>query len=25
VNSYAQAMSLKTRFTDKYPDAIIVP
>jgi TolA-binding protein len=25
VNSYAQAMSLKTRFTEKYPDAIIVP
>jgi cell division septation protein DedD len=25
VNSYAQAMSLKTRFGDKYPDAIIVP
>jgi tetratricopeptide (TPR) repeat protein len=25
VNSYAQAMSLKTRFADRYPDAIIVP
>jgi tetratricopeptide (TPR) repeat protein len=25
VQSYAQAMSLKTRFADRYPDAIIVP
>jgi cell division septation protein DedD len=25
VQSYAQAVSLKTRFADRYPDAIIVP
>ena len=25
VNSYAQAQSLKTRFAERYPDAIIVP
>ncbi|HEV2292995.1 MAG TPA: tetratricopeptide repeat protein [Tepidisphaeraceae bacterium] len=25
VPSYAQAMSLKTRFADRYPDAIIIP